>query len=942
MANPLQRLIEFGQSFWLDNIRRGFTRTGELKRLIDDDGLRGVTSNPTIFEKAVAESQDYDEALRDLVGRGITEPRNIYDEITSTDIREACDVFSELYRDSDGGDGYVSIELTPDLARKTEQSIAEGLRLWKLVNRPNVMIKVPATDEGIPVIRRLIAEGVNVNITLMFGEGYYHRVIDAYFFGLEDRLAKGLPLDRVASVASCFVSRVDVAADKLIEAAMSAAEPAKRKRLEALLGKTAIANSKQLYQVYLQSLQTDRFKKLAAAGARRQRPLWASTSTKNPQYPDTYYVEALIGPDTVDTMPPATIDAFRDHGKVARTLDQDVEGARATLAELETLLGITLQSITDRLLLDGLVLFENSIDQLLDVLREKVEMLRSDGVDRRLLHGFDSAAHYKTLEQLDAERFVLRVWQHDAGLWKVSSDPAAAAVIKNRLGWLTVAELMEGRLDELIDFADDVRHEGFNHVVLLGMGGSSLCPIVLRKTFGTRSGFPELLVLDSTVPEAIAAIERMVDIKRSIFIEASKSGTTLESRSFGEYFFEKAKAAAAGDEKKAAAQFVFITDPATPLAELGAKRNVRRVFLNPPDIGGRYSALSYFGLVPAALAGYDVAGLLKRAQMMVQACAVGVKAVQHPAVSLGVALAQAATGKGRDKITILTSPRIASFGLWLEQLLAESTGKLGKGLIPVAEEPLGDPGSYGNDRVFVHLQLSGDETFNGRREALEKLGHPFVQIVLRDELDLGEEFFCWEFATATIGKLLDINPFDEPNVKESKDNTNCILAGQSDGSPPVRAAAPEDEQAIAEVLKTVKHGDYIALAAFIAETPQRTEVLQRIRATLRDATRTAVTLGYGPRFLHSTGQLHKGGPNSGVFLQLVGGDSLTIPIPGQPFDFATLKNAQALGDLQSLRAHGRRVTRVDLGKDIDAGLAALRRTITNIATRLPVTVAAKG
>src|SRR5579872_6943966 len=935
MPNPLLRLIEFGQSFWLDNIRRGFTRSGELKRLVDDDGLRGVTSNPTIFEKAVAESQDYDDQLRELVREGVTEPRKIYDEITSVDIRDACDVFAELYRASDGGDGYVSIELAPDLARDTEGSVREGKRLWKLIDRPNVMVKVPATAEGLPVIQRLIAEGVNVNITLMFGAEYYEQVIDAYFSGLEDRVARRAPIDRIASVASCFVSRVDTETDKRLQAAMQQVNADKKSRLQSLLGKIAIANSKRLYELYRRSIESERFKKLAAAGARRQRPLWASTSTKNPAYPDTYYVEALIGPDTVDTMPPATIAAFRDHGKVARTLDQGLPEAEQAIAQLESL-GISLRSVTDKLLEDGLAAFESSFDQLLDVVREKVETLRSDGIDRRLLNGFDAAKHYATLEKLDVDRFVARVWQHDASAWPVARDAAAAAVIKNRLGWLGVADTMEGCLDDMCQFADEVRHDGIRHVVLLGMGGSSLCPIVLRRTFGKRSGFPELLVLDSTVPQAVAAIERQIDLKHTLFIEASKSGTTLESRSLGEYFFEKAKSAAGGDADKAAKQFVYITDPGTPLAVLGEKRSVRRVFLNPSDIGGRYSALSLFGLVPAALAGYDAAGLLKRAQLMMEACAAGVKAVQHPAVSLGVALAQAAQLKNRDKVTLLTSPRIASIGLWLEQLIAESTGKLGKGLIPVAEEPLGDPGTYGNDRVFVHLQLSGDEAFNGRREALEKAGHPFVQIVLRDELDLGEEFFCWEFAVATIGALLDINPFDEPNVQESKDNTNRILAG-GDGRTTAQAIAPSDETAIGAVLQTVKLGDYIALAAFIAETPARTEALQRIRATLRDATKNATTLGFGPRFLHSTGQLHKGGPNTGVFLQIVGGDALKLPIPGQPFDFAALKNAQALGDLQSLQAHGRRVTRIDLGADVEAGLATLRRSISNVALRLPTT-----
>ncbi|MDQ6768231.1 MAG: transaldolase [Candidatus Eremiobacteraeota bacterium] len=376
MANPLQRLIEFGQSFWLDNIRRGFTRAGQLRRMVDEDGLRGVTSNPTIFEKAIGESSDYDAGIKALVERGVTSPQEVLDTTIIEDIQEACDVFADVYQQTGGGDGFVSIELPPDLARNTEGSIAEGRRLWKLVNRPNVFVKVPASDEGIPVIRTLISEGLNINITLMFGTDYYERVIDAYFSGLEDRLARKQPIDQIASVASCFVSRVDTEADKRIQAAIDAStDPAQRTRLQTLLGKTAIANSKRLYRVYLRSLETDRFKKLAAAGARRQRPLWASTSTKNPAYPDTYYVEALIGLDTVDTMPLATIDAFRDHGRVGRSLDKDMDEAEADLAMLEAA-GISLKAITDKLLDDGIVVFEKSYEQLRGVMREKIDALR--------------------------------------------------------------------------------------------------------------------------------------------------------------------------------------------------------------------------------------------------------------------------------------------------------------------------------------------------------------------------------------------------------------------------------------------------------------------------------------------------------------------------------------------------------------------------------------
>ncbi|HEY5093681.1 MAG TPA: transaldolase [Candidatus Eremiobacteraceae bacterium] len=375
--NPLVQLIDYGQSFWLDNIRRGFTRAGSLADLVVNDGLRGVTSNPSIFEKAVSDSEDYDDAIRELAAAGKT-AEDMYDRLTTDDIREACDVFRGLYDQTKGGDGLVSIELPPHLANDTEGSIKEGLRLWPLVDRPNVMIKVPATDAGMPVIRRLIAEGINVNITLMFGAGYYDRVIDAYFSGLEDRVAKGLHLDRIASVASCFVSRVDTEADKRIEALAAAADDATKAKLNGLLGKTAIANSKRLYTVYLQSLESPRWKKLAAASARRQRPLWASTSTKNPKYPDVYYVEALIGPDTVDTMPPATIDAFRDHGKVAARLERQMEEAEEQLQLLESL-GISLKDITDKLLADGLVTFEKAYDQLIGVIEQKTKSLVASG-----------------------------------------------------------------------------------------------------------------------------------------------------------------------------------------------------------------------------------------------------------------------------------------------------------------------------------------------------------------------------------------------------------------------------------------------------------------------------------------------------------------------------------------------------------------------------------
>jgi transaldolase / glucose-6-phosphate isomerase len=548
-----------------------------------------------------------------------------------------------------------------------------------------------------------------------------------------------------------------------------------------------------------------------------------------------------------------------------------------------------------------------------------------NAIDRLDLRGFDGFGLASTLDALEGERFVARLWRHDPSLWK-KDDPQAAAVVKNRLGWLTVADIMEDALEDLTAFADGIRADGLKHVVLMGMGGSSLCPIVLRETFGVRAGYPELIVLDSTSPAAVAAVQARIDVAKTLFIDASKSGSTLESHCFSEYFFAAA-AAKLGSQTAAARNFACITDAGTPLEDAGRRRGYRRVFVNPGDIGGRYSALSYFGLVPGAAAGVDVANILKLACRMASACAPGVSAQRNPGTSLGAALAVAAMRGGRDKITFFVSPAIATLGMWLEQLIAESTGKEGKGLIPVADEPGGETRAYGQDRVFVSIRCGDDRSHDPLERALEAAGHPVVRIALRDALDLGEEFYRWEFATATAGALLGINAFDEPNVKESKDNTNRLLEGKLPAS---SATAAGDAAAIANHVSTARQGDYIALQAFVRETSDRTTQLQRARAHLRDVTRNATTLGYGPRFLHSTGQLHKGGPNTGVFIQLVGREGQPLAIPGEPFDFATLIAAQGLGDLQSLRDHGRRVLSVDLGDDVDAGLAAFARSVEKL------------
>ena len=547
------------------------------------------------------------------------------------------------------------------------------------------------------------------------------------------------------------------------------------------------------------------------------------------------------------------------------------------------------------------------------------------------------AAVRARLDRLEGEQFASRLWRGDPTLW--SADPNVQPGIRGALGWLHVAEKMEEALGDLAGFAAEARTAGIRHVVHMGMGGSSLAPLVFQRTFPPLPQGLPVTVLDTTDPATIAGVERAVPLAQTLFIVASKSGTTAEPAAFGEYFYARLRALKG---ERAGENFVAITDPGTPLVEEGRRRRYRRVFLNSPDIGGRYSALSYFGLVPAALQGVDVAGLLDRALRMMRACAADVPAQENPGVALGAAMGELAR-RGRDKVTLLVAAPVAALGMWLEQLMAESTGKAGTGLLPVADEPLGDPALYGEDRLFAHIRVGQDDgALDGGVQRLREAGHPVVTIQMDDVLDLGGEFFRWEFATATAGAVLGINAFDQPNVQESKDNTNRLLDGvRKDGrlpeEPPALVEGPlrlygdRTERTIAGTLRgwlaQGRPGDYIALMAYLTEEPATNAGLQSIRVRLRDGTRLATTLGYGPRYLHSTGQYHKGGPATGLFLLLTADDGEEMPVPGSPYTFGVFRRAQALGDLEALRRHGRRVIRIHLGGDVRQGLRDLERAV---------------
>ncbi len=916
--NPLRELQRCGQSLWLDYVRRNLITGGELKRLIEEDGLRGVTINPTIFEKAIAGSTDYDESLRTLLA---TDPhmdvQTLYEQLMIEDIQMAADVLRPVYDDTRGDEGFVSVEVSPRLARDTAGTISEAKRLWKAVGRPNLMIKVPATREGIPAIEALTADGINVNITLMFSQAHYEAVARAYIRGLE-RCADPR---QVSSVASLFVSRIDTAVDRLLE------QKGTPEAL-ALEGKIAIANAKRTYRRFREIFHGEAFVALRQRGAQVQRPLWASTGTKNPACSDVLYIEELIGPETVSTIPPATLNAFREHGKVREeTVVHGWEEAEAAMARLAGL-GIDLGAVTEKLQADGVAAFSDSLDKLLAALEAKRKAILAGQVDRQVLRlGRYQDSVEKRVRAWQEAKFSCRLWQKDPTLW----FPKPVPEITDRLGWLTLPEAMYEQLDDLKAFAESVRAEGTRHVVLLGMGGSSLAPEIFQRTFGNAPGYPELTVLDSTHPAAVRAVENGINLCHTLFLVSSKSGTTTESLSFFHYIWNQL----VGATKTPGHHFVAITDPGTPLVRLAQERGFRRTFLAPSDVGGRYSALSVFGLAPAALIGLDVHRVLDQAWTMAEASAFCVPDANNPCLSLGAALGELTLAK-RDKVTLTTSLPLAAFPTWVEQLIAESTGKDDRGIVPVVDEPLAAPEKYVADRFFVYLRLeSADNTALDKQiAALEAAGHPVSRLHLAEKADLGQEFFRWEVAVASAGAVLGIHPFNQPDVQLAKDLARQAMAQTAKG----KGANPHSSEEAKEVsvtqrkalqqaatawLAQTQAGDYVALQAYLAPSPDTTAALQQLRLSLRDRLRLATTLGYGPRFLHSTGQLHKGGPNTGLFLQLVDEPADDLPVPETDYTFGTLIRAQALGDYRALVQRGRRVLRVHLGKDVAGGLKRL-------------------
>lgn len=937
----IKALTEHGQSIWLDYIRRGMTRSGELARLVEEDGVRGVTSNPSIFQKSIGGSTDYADALQKLLGDDALGVKDLYEALAIVDIQEACDALRPVYDRSEKADGFVSFEVAPGLAKNTEGTIAEARRLWSAVARPNLMIKVPGTPQGIVAIEQLITEGINVNVTLIFACAAYEDISNAYIRGISARHAAGKSVADVASVASFFVSRIDTEVDNRLGAlAEGTPDPHVAVGAKALQGKIAIANAKRAYQIYEARVAKDDWKALAAAGARPQRLLWASTGTKNAAYPDTLYIDELVGPDTVNTVPPKTLDAFVDHGTAALTLTKDVDQAIATLAAMDKL-GVSLTEVTDLLLERGLAAFSKSMDDLLAT----VAMARraSQGGDlNRTSYAFPAelqTAVDEATRAWDGDGKTARIWEKDATVWTGGDEG-------NWLGWLdTVGQQAADAPAVMLDFQAGLEADGLTHILLLGMGGSSLCPDVLSKTYGARckgASGRTLGILDSTVPAQVARAHASIDVAKTLFIVASKSGSTLEPTAFMHSFLSRALTEL-GEE--AAKHFVAITDPGSKLEAFAKENGFRHIFYGVPEIGGRFSALSAFGLVPAAAMGLDVSSVLGEAQKMVDACQTKATG-DNPGARLGVALGAAAR-QGIDKLTVVASPAIASFGAWLEQLVAESTGKHGKAIIPVDGEPVATAASYGKDRLFVYLRLDStpDLDQDAAIDALEAAGQPVIRIGFDDVDALPQELFRWQFATAVAGSVMELHPFDQPDVEASKVASRALTAAyEKSGSLP--STAPFFEQDgialfaddanrkglgehdslaghLAAHLQRAGDGDYIGLLSYIDMNPANEAAIAGLRASLRRAKSNATCVGFGPRFLHSTGQAYKGGPNTGVFMQITSDDAKDLEIKGLGASFGIIKQAQSGGDLTVLQDRERRAIRVHLGADVASGLATL-------------------
>jgi len=911
----LNDLEKIGQSLWYDNIQRVMLQNGEIEDMILRGEIKGMTSNPSIFQNAITNSTDYAIQLQTLAWAGLT-AEEIFWNLAIDDVQRAADFFAETYRISNKKDGYVSLEVNPNLAHDTTGTVKEAVELWRRVNRPNLMVKVPATIEGVPAIRQLIGEGINVNVTLIFSYQRYAQVIEAYQSGLEDRVAKGESVDSIASVASFFVSRVDTKVDGYL-GEYSQKQGSDIELVRDLMGKAAIYNAKKAYQLFLREFNSQRFQKIKEHGGKPQRPLWASTSTKNPDYRDVMYIEELIGADTVNTVPPATLKAFLDHGTVSDQITKKIDTMDAYFSSLEKY-SISIDKVTEELESEGVKAFSDAYNKLISVIEE-----RRIGVAQGL--GTLEPEVKKCLKNLAESNFSTRLFEHDPTLW--TQSPEGQKEIVQRLDWLEapwktgeVINQIEGLLNGLIK-------EGFTHALILGMGGSSLAPEVFAAINGKDDSGLIISILDSTHPEEVLAVEKRIPLETTLFIVSSKSGTTGEINAFFNYFYEKMQKKLGS---KVGSHFLAITDPGTRLSQVAAEKKFRRIITANPKVGGRNSALTVFGLVPAALKGIDIAELIKRTLYFTKWFRPEYPVNENPGIVLGAILGTAALN-GKDKLTILADPDWVPFGAWMEQLVAESSGKEGKGILPISDEPVTSASVYQKDRFFIYLRKNGD--LDSLITELQNNGHLVISLDVKSKFDLGYQFYLWETATATACSIIGVNSFDQPDVQDAKTRTIAGIeayrkTGQFITDAPVitqtefsvyskqkiiNLKAETPLVVIHEFLESYGNKkSYVAINAFVCRNNKNKQILNNLREWILAEYGMATTLGFGPRFMHSTGQLHKGGQGNGLYIMITNTPSEDAAIPGEGITFGKFCFAQALGDESALINRGRKVLRIHI------------------------------
>jgi len=866
--NPIKELEQCNQSMWLDYMRKSLITSGELGRLVRGCSLRGVQVRPEIIEKVIAGSSEYDNMLAEL--SEINSSQNaelILEKLVIRDVQMAADALRPVYEDSEGKDGFISMDLGNLDGCSTGEIVEKARRVWKTVDRSNVLIKIPAIPEWLSAAEGIVASGINVNLTFLFSLAQVEAAAMAYLRGLEKCNAP----EKVTGTASFHLSRLDTEVDKILESIRTPDALRMKGRIAVACARTAYNGLRDIFRGEPWSSYKDK-------GANALRLLWADTGVKNTSYSDTLYVEELIVPETIIAMPPHTLFAFCEHGRVKPFGKKEIQEASLLLQELKAL-EVDILEVSKEMQAREVASYFRSYSSLLSTVENKHSNILEKKSHQVLILGNYKHGVEERLESWKKINFIRRINNRDQTLWFSAPVPE----ISDRLGWMILPEIMYSHAERLISLADRVRNEGIHHLILLGMGGSSLAPEVFQKTFGTSPGYPELTVLDTTHPGAVRALEERIDLTRTLFLVSSKSGTTLETISLFRYFWEKVSQI----DESPGKHFMAITDEDTPLMNIAQSRNFSHIFIAPGDVGGRFSALSFFGLVPAALIGVDIVRLIDRAWAASENCSFSVPERESSALVLGAALGEIAMN--RDKLTLFTSPGISDFPLWLEQLIAESTGKDGKGIIPIVGEPFVPVNSYGKDRFFVAFFLNGDrnERFERQIAALEKKEHPVIRINLNDKYDLGREIYRWEFAVAAASAILKIHPFNQPDVQLAKELARAEMEEkQGKGMQEEHqeeTISVRDRKRLAEGIRSwlgqAQTGDYVAINAYLQPEKKVTTALQEIRGELLRKTSLATTIGFGPRFLHSTGQLYKGGPNKGLFLQIVDEPRRDLSIP---------------------------------------------------------------